>query len=233
MSEQRTPNTAQVVASIAHDLRSLLNAVIGFSRVMLKGIDGPLAEMQATDLQAIHASGQAMLEMVDDIIDLAKAEAGWLTPMPDAIHVPLLIQKACSLFGSASRIIQVAYPRGEDLPPAYADLAQVQKAIDRLIAAAVHLAGPGEIVVEPCAHETGVTIKVTCTSAEGLASEAPHILEAFRTSGSSLEHRVNPTALKLLVSSRLAAVNGGALQVSESSQTELVLVMRLPISSPA
>ncbi len=78
-----------------------------------------------------------------------------------------------------------------------------------------------------------MTIQVTCTSAEGLASETPHILKAVRTSGSSLEHRISPTALKLLVSSKLAAVNGGELRVSESSQTELVLVMRLPVSSPA
>ena len=99
MSEQGTSHTAKIVASIAHDLRSPLNAVIGFSRVMLKGIDGPLSEMQATDLQAVYANGQAMLEMVDDLIDLAKAESGWLTPVPALVHVPLLVQKACSLLG--------------------------------------------------------------------------------------------------------------------------------------
>ena len=230
MSEQGTSHTGEIVASIAHDLRSPLNAIIGFSRVMLKGIDGPLSEMQATDLQAVYANGQAMLEMVDDLIDLAKAESGWLTPVPAPVHFPLLVQKACSLSGSASRPILVAYPGGEDLPPAYADLAQAQKAVDGLVVAATHLAGPGEIAVELTDDGMDVAMKVTCTSAEGLAPEAPHTIEAFRTSGASPEHRVNRTSLKLLVSSRLAALNGGTVQVMESSQTALALVMRLPCS---
>lgn len=230
MSEHETSHTAEIIASLAHDLRSPLNAVIGFSRVMLKGIDGPLADMQATDLQAIYANGQAMLEMVDDLIDLAKVEAGWLPPAPAPVHVPLLVQKARSLLGSASRPIHVAYPDGEDLSPAYADLAQAQKAVDRLVVATAHLAGSGEIAVALYDDETHVVIEVTCTNAQGLAPETPHTLEAFRTSGASPQYRVNRTSLKLLLSSRLAAVNGGAVEVIRSSQTELVLAMRLPLS---
>jgi signal transduction histidine kinase len=233
MSEHRASHTAEIVASIAHDLRSPLNAVIGFSRVMLKGIDGPLSEMQATDLQAIYANGQAMLEMVDDLIDVAKAEAGWLTPVPVSVYVPQLVQKACSSGGSASPLIPMICPSGADLPSACADLAQAQKAVDRLVAAAILLAGSGEIAVELSADDTDVIIELTCTCPDGLAPEAPHILEAFRTSGASLEHRVTRTSLKLLVSSRLAAMNGGAVQIISTSQAELALAMRLPLSQPA
>ena len=67
----------QFLANMSHELRTPLNSIIGFSRVILKGIDGPLTEMQETDLSAIHHSGQHLLGLINDILDLSKIEARW------------------------------------------------------------------------------------------------------------------------------------------------------------
>ena len=66
----------QFMANMSHELRTPLNSIIGFSRVILKGIDGPLTEMQKTDLTAIYESGKNLLDLINDILDISKIDAG-------------------------------------------------------------------------------------------------------------------------------------------------------------
>ncbi len=61
---------------MSHELRTPLNSIIGFSRVILKDIDGPLTDLQRTDLQAIYESGQHLLGLINDVLDVSKIEAG-------------------------------------------------------------------------------------------------------------------------------------------------------------
>src|SRR5215213_3471724 len=67
---------SQFLANMSHELRTPLNSIIGFSRVILKGIDGPVSDMQQQDLTAIYNSGQHLLGLINDILDLARIEAG-------------------------------------------------------------------------------------------------------------------------------------------------------------
>ena len=66
----------QFLANMSHELRTPLNSIIGFSRVMLKGIDGPLTELQETDLTSIYNNGQNLLGLINDILDMSRIEAG-------------------------------------------------------------------------------------------------------------------------------------------------------------
>ena len=67
---------SQFLANMSHELRTPLNSIIGFSRVILKGIDGPVTELQQQDLSAIYNSGQHLLGLINDVLDLSKIEAG-------------------------------------------------------------------------------------------------------------------------------------------------------------
>lgn len=230
-----TPETAHIVASIAHDLRSPLNAVIGFSRLMLKGIDGPLSEMQATDLEAIYANGNMMLDMVDNLIDLAKAETGWYRPAPAPVYLLPLLEKIVSLATPAAKEkqVQLRYAAGDAPQPIDADPSLVQKALERLVAAAIHLVGAGEVVVSAAAEGGCTTVHIAGTGPDGLALETPHSLEAFYSAGTSAEYRMDQTALQLLVGRQLLALNGGQMQVAPASDTEIHLTCEFKNSNPA
>ena len=67
---------SEFLANMSHELRTPLNSIIGFSRVILKGIDGPINDLQQQDLQAIHNSGQHLLELINDVLDVSAIEAG-------------------------------------------------------------------------------------------------------------------------------------------------------------
>ena len=233
MPEEKVSETANVLASVAHDLRSPLNAVIGFSRIILKGIDGPLSEMQAADLEAIHTNGKTMLEMVDSLIDLAKVEAGWLTPSPTAVHVHPLLEKIISLTAPAAkeRQVEIDYIAADIAQPVSVDQSQTQKAIERLLAAAMRLIGSGKIALTATSDQENALIHLTGTNPDGLPLEVSHSLAAFRSGGLSAEHRVDTTALHLLVGRQLLALNRSAFEIEDPSGIEIRLTLRLPLAS--
>jgi K+-sensing histidine kinase KdpD len=230
--KETNPQTAHILASVAHDLRSPLNAVIGFSRILLKGIDGPLSELQTADLEAIHENGVTMLRMVDSIVDLAKIEAGWLTPLVIRFHVPPLLEKARSLVGAPEQQerIQIAYLPGGAPPPVYADEAQILRALERTLATAVHLSGAGTVRLACIPRRDDLLVTISCTSPQGLAADTPQFLDGFRSSGGSQEDRVTWVGLYMLASQRSIALNGGALWIEDPSETELTIGLTLPLS---
>jgi K+-sensing histidine kinase KdpD len=226
--KENTVETAHVVASIAHDLRSPLNAVIGFSRLMLKGIDGPLSEMQVDDLEAIHANGRAMLQMVDSLIDLAKAEAGWFDPARAAVYLQPLLEKVVSLLAPAAREkqIQLVCASGDAVEPIDADPSQIQKVLQSLVEATMDLIGSGTISIVDEAVQECVLVQLDGSNPAGLPPDVGHRLAAFRTAGASTEHRLDATALQLLASKQLLALNGSTLEVGQPSGTQIRLILR-------
>lgn len=227
---QELPQTAHVIASIAHDLRSPLNSVIGFSRLMLKGIDGALTDMQAADLEAINANGNAMLDMIEDVIDLAKAEAGWFAATPDEIYLQPLVEKAITANSASAKEkgVEVVVQVADSLPPALGDATLVQKVLVKLAAIAIHFASGGSIALAAGADDTTVVVRMVCRPAEGLPADAPTVLGAFRSSGTSSDERVTPVSLKMLTVKWLLALNEGRFWVEERSEDEIAFAFSLP-----
>ena len=146
---ENTPETANILSSIAHDLRSPLNAIIGFSRILIKGIDGPLNDMQAADLEAIHNNGKLMLAMVEGLIDLARVEADWLESSQTHIQLDLLLEKLVSLNANLAKEmgINVSHECTDAPLKIVMEASMAQKAIGNLMHAAMGLIESGQIEI--------------------------------------------------------------------------------------
>ncbi|MBN1640995.1 MAG: HAMP domain-containing histidine kinase [Anaerolineae bacterium] len=223
--------TANVVASAAHDLRSPLNAVIGFSRLLLKGVDGPLSELQAADLEAIHANGQTMLRMLDSLIDLAKAESGWLSPAHERVYLHPLLDRAALLSQPAARQhgVQIRY-EVDHAPPVRGDAQLIQSGFERLLDAALPLVGGGQIEIAAAAEGQALTISLVGTNPAGLSPNATQSVEAYRSAGASQEVRIDAAALYLITSQRLFALNGAAFSADTRSDEELRVTVRFSVA---
>ena len=235
MTRNNLSQTTQAVASIAHDLRSPLNTVIGFSRLLLRGIDGPLTDDQVTDLEAIQANGQAMLQMVDDLIDLARAESGRLVLEDDSFSAQPLLARACAIADRSGT--NTSCRMNDSLKarpvPVRADLSTTQKALHRAMEAATQLAAGGDISVTSQSKSDFVEIVYECTASQGLAPSTSHTIEAFGPCGDSTDLRLDATSLRLLVARMLIALNGGTLEVNQASPVRLAIIMRLPAQLPS
>ncbi|MEJ2759350.1 MAG: GAF domain-containing protein, partial [Anaerolineales bacterium] len=119
---------SEFLANMSHELRTPLNSIIGFSRVILKGIDGPINEIQEQDLQAIHHSGQHLLDMINNILDLSKIEAGKMELNIEEIALDDVLDSVISTARGLvkEKSIKLLTDIPEDLPLVNADRTRVR-----------------------------------------------------------------------------------------------------------
>ena len=140
---------SQFLANMSHDLRSPLNSILGFSELLLTGIEGELIEEQRGMVRTIHDSGRELLQQIDDILDTAKIEAGRMELHPEPTPVATLI----------SRAIQAARKRVGDKiefetkiavapPPAFVDPYRTVQALENVLVFAAEKLEEGCITVE-------------------------------------------------------------------------------------
>jgi GAF domain-containing protein len=139
----------QFLANMSHELRTPLNSIIGFSRVILKGIDGPITELQQQDLSAIYNSGQHLLGLINDVLDLAKIEAGKMELSFDDINITDIINSVMSTATGLVKDKPIKLLRQIDgeLPVVRGDAIRLRQVLLNLLSNAAKFTDVGEIIV--------------------------------------------------------------------------------------
>ncbi len=141
---------SQFLANMSHELRTPLNSIIGFSRVILKGIDGPINEVQEQDLSAIYNSGQHLLNLINDVLDLSKIEAGKMEmAFEDRVNLNDLIQSVMSTVTGLvkDKPIKLVKDLAPDLPVVRADPTKVRQILINLFSNAAKFTEQGSIAI--------------------------------------------------------------------------------------
>ncbi|GAB4481165.1 MAG: hypothetical protein OHK0031_02830 [Anaerolineales bacterium] len=142
----------------SHDLKTPLNAVIGFSKVVLKGIDGPINEIQATDLSSVHANGQKMLVYLNHLVDAARLNRGDITLKLEEIEIAPLMEESLARWqaqnpGKETFFLSLLAPES---PRVLADPPRLRQALNDLLTfGALHLENEGRLTLEMEASEPG------------------------------------------------------------------------------
>ncbi len=122
---------SQFLANMSHELRTPLNSIIGFSRVILKGIDGPINDLQQQDLTSIYNSGQHLLGLINDVLDLSKIEAGKMELQFEEINIGDLINSVMSTAVGLvkDKPIKLFHSLDPDLPAVVADATRIRQVL--------------------------------------------------------------------------------------------------------
>lgn len=176
------------LANMSHELRTPLNSIIGFSEV-LQGLDA-LTDKQRRYAGNIQKSGRLLLEMINDILDLAKMEAGKMEVRPSEFNVGLVVQAQCDMVRSLAedKNIDLATHVEDQLPPVYQDQAKVQQILTNLLSNAIKFTPEGgRIDVGVARDEAGQLVLTVADTGVGIAQEDCDIIfEKFRQSSSVL-----------------------------------------------
>ncbi|GAB4489543.1 MAG: hypothetical protein Fur0016_06840 [Anaerolineales bacterium] len=211
---------SQFLANMSHELRTPLNSIIGFSRVILKGIDGPITEQQQQDLSAIYNSGQHLLGLINNILDLSKIEAGKMELTLEEINVADTIANVISTSAGLVRDkpIKLVQQVESGLPTVRADPMRLRQILLNLISNAVKFTDEGSITVSASLHtpSTGVPevmISVTDTGPGIAPEDQKKLFQAFSQVDSSATRKTGGTGLGLSICKRLVELHGGKISV--------------------
>jgi signal transduction histidine kinase len=247
-AEQASRAKSEFLASMSHELRTPLNAVIGFSQVLVKQTYGELNERQLEYLKSILAGGQHLRKLVDDVLDLARVDAGRLTldraPVDLTDDLPEMVGLVQSL--ALPKNIKLIVDVREPLPTITADRKRVQQMIYNLLSNAIKFTAPGgsvtvsaDIVTATLAAGDGAApalrIAVADTGIGIKAGDQARIFEKFERGGSAPAQEQEGTGLGLALTRKLVELHGGRIDV-ESDGVEgrgSVFTILLPIAPAA
>ncbi len=227
---------SQFLANMSHELRTPLNSIIGFSRVILKGIDGPVTDLQQQDLTAIYNSGQHLLGLINDVLDLAKIEAGKMELAFDDVNMTDLIS---SVMSTASGLVKdkaiklVRNIHGE-LPMVRADAIRVRQVLLNLLSNAAKFTDEGEITVDASvetspAGRPELLVSVTDTGPGIAPEDQAKLFQAFSQVDDSPTRKTGGSGLGLSISQQLIQMHGGRIGVHSSLGKGSTFYFTLPI----
>jgi signal transduction histidine kinase len=229
---------SQFLANMSHELRTPLNSIIGFSRVILKGIDGPTTDLQQQDLTAIYNSGQHLLNMINDILDLSKIEAGKMEIAFEDVDLQNLIKSVMSTAVGLvkDKPIELFQVIPNDLPLVRADPLRIRQVILNLLSNAAKFTEEGAITIKAQVNTTAagkseVIISVT-DSGPGIAGEDLELLfQPFSQVDASPTRRSGGSGLGLSICRALVEMHGGRIDVESKLDEGSTFYFALPLNA--
>ena len=224
---------SEFLATMSHELRTPLNAIIGFSELMMGGafgaIDNPRYAEYLTD---IHRSGEHLLSLISDILDLSKAEAGRLELREEVVDLAETVGTALRLVSTRALRSGIALSAtlSPDLPCLMADRRKLQQILLNLVTNAVKFTPPGgrvEITAEEAA-KGGITLSVADTGCGIAKDDIPKALEPFGQVGRQAAREQEGTGLGLPLTRRLVELHDGRFTLDSVLGVGTIVTVWLP-----
>ena len=221
---------SEFLAAMSHELRTPLNAVIGFSEVMRNESFGPLGSERYREYAGDSLeSGRHLLTLINNILDLSKAEAGRLELYPQAVMVREIIEASIKIACPHSMKTELAVLINPDANEVIADSQKLKQILINLISnAAKFTPDDGSIRVSSVRRGGMTEISVADTGIGMKPEDIPGALTAFRQIDSSLGRKYEGTGLGLPLARRFAELHGGSLEIDSSLGEGTTVTVRIP-----
>ena len=204
---------AAFLAAISHELRSPLNAILGFAEVLMAEVDGPLSPDTREEVEQIVGSGKHLLDLINDILELSALESGQLKLSRSRVDLASIagevVREAAGLVGTRPVAVRM---EGEQAVFARADPKRVRQVVTNLVGNAIKFTQAGEVVVDVGREGRFARLSVRDTG-PGISEQQRALL--FQEYKQTKEERARRrgTGLGLAISRRLALMHGGTIQI--------------------
>ena len=229
--EAASRHKSEFLANMSHELRTPLNAIIGFSEVLSERMFGELNEKQAEYIGDILASGQHLLSLINDILDLSKIEAGRMELELSDFDLPSTIENTLILVRERAvrRGITLGRTVDERLGTIRADERKVKQVLLNLLSNALKFTPEGgRIDVRATVNDGVAEISVRDTGVGIAPEEQEAVFEEFRQVGTAAK-KVEGTGLGLAISRKFIELHGGKIWVTSQVGTGSIFAFTLPL----
>jgi two-component system, NtrC family, sensor kinase len=229
--EAASRHKSEFLANMSHELRTPLNAIIGFSEVLTERMFGELNEKQDEYLKDIHASGQHLLSLINDILDLSKIEAGRMELERSDFDLPNAIENALILVRerASRRGIRLGHSIDERLGMIGGDERKVKQVLLNLLSNALKFTPEGGRIDVSAHLRDGVAeVSVTDTGVGIAPEDQEAVFEEFRQVGGA-EKKAEGTGLGLALSRKFIELHGGRIWVKSQLEVGSTFTFTLPV----
>jgi PAS domain S-box-containing protein len=223
---------SQFLANISHELRTPLNAIIGFSEMLSLGIVGSMSAQQQEYAEIVTSSGKHLLGIVNDLLDLAKIDAGRLELEEQRIRLPVFAEDCVDIVRERALEVELSLSIecGPDLPLLVADPRRLKQVVLNLLSNAIKFTRPGGRVTLGLqrGEDRGVALYVRDTGIGMTPDEIAVALEPFGQVDAGLSRRHDGTGLGLPLARSLVELHGGSLRIDSRKGQGTTVTALLP-----
>ncbi len=227
-----------LLAHMSHELRTPLNAIIGYSEMLLEEAERRGHTDFVPDLQKIYGAGRHLLALINDMLDLAKIEAGRMELVFEDADVPALVNDVASTIAPLIRkngnTLDVAVPG--DLGMVRTDVTRLRQILFNLLGNAAKFTDQGRIALQVARDDggrDGLVFRVTDTGIGLSPEQQAKLFEPFTQAEPVTARRYGGTGLGLAISRGFAQMMGGAISVESEPGKGSTFTLRLPRTGPS
>ncbi len=233
-AEEANQTKSKFLANMSHELRTPLNAIIGFSEIMESGMFGPLGAAKYTEYSRdIRESGEYLLDVINDILDMSKIEAGGIRLAPEAVELEPILADCLRVV--STRAVEKRVALNEHIEPHIrltADRRAVKQIALNLLSNAVKFTPEGGAVTVRGRQRGGMITVAITDNGIGIPKDALRRLgRPFEQVESQLTKRHQGSGLGLAIAKSLAEIHGGTMRICSALGKGTTVVVRLPLET--
>ncbi|MCB9555104.1 MAG: HAMP domain-containing protein [Deltaproteobacteria bacterium] len=225
---------SEFLANMSHELRTPLNAIIGYSELIADGVYGDVSDEQQEGLNGVHESASHLLQLINDILDLSKVEAGKMSVDTSRMDLLQTIRDVVSLSAPLVRDKPYEVTTLLPTPPLIIenDQGKIRQILVNLVGNAIKFTEDGSVTVRVRRQGNHVLVDVIDSGLGIQPSQIDLIFDEFRQADGSSTRRHGGTGLGLAISRKLAQLCGGDLTVKSTPGRGSTFTLSLPLSRP-
>jgi signal transduction histidine kinase len=221
---------SEFLSRMSHELRTPMNSILGFSKLLLNKMDGEINEKQRTDIQAIYDSGNYLLELINEILDLARIESGKMEFQLEEFDVSLVIDEVVLISEPLikGKNVELKHKFNDKPSYVYADRKRVRQILLNLLSNAIKYTEQGYVNVETLNNDSDVQIVVTDTGIGISHEDIPKVFEEFLRIDNQITRQTTGTGLGMAITKKLIEAQGGKIWIESELQKGTKVYFTLP-----
>jgi signal transduction histidine kinase/HAMP domain-containing protein len=229
--EAANRHKSQFLANVSHELRTPLNSIIGFTRIVLRRTEGKLENLQKENLQKVLISSDHLLNLINELLDLAKIEAGRMEAFAETFKLDDVVRMATTTVEPLLRNgrVKLVTDIAPDIPPLKTDRDKLKQSVINLLSNAVKFTEDGEVKVAAWRDNGSLKLTVSDTGI-GMNQEAlRYIFDEFRQADMSSTRKYGGTGLGLAIVKKFINLMGGEIVVESEEGKGSKFTITLPM----
>lgn len=230
-AEEANTSKSQFLANMSHELRTPLNAIIGYSEMLEEEIEDVGAPDLIPDVQKIHGAGKHLLELINNILDLSKVEAGKMELFLETFEIAPLVEDIAAtirpLVAKNKNTLVVNY--SADIGSMHADITKIRQSLFNLLSNASKFTENGTITLGvERSQESWITFRVSDTGIGITPEQQAKLFQSFTQADASTTRKYGGTGLGLAITQKFSEMMGGDIGVESEAVKGTTFTLRLP-----